>query len=337
MIAAGVDTHKESHVAVALDALGRALGERVVPATEAGYKELAAWLTQLGGDPRVGIEGTGSFGAGLTEHLQGLEIPVFEVERPRRRDRKNGKSDSIDALMAAKRVLAGDGLSTPRASGERKALQTLVGAYRACVAERTRLYNQLHALLITAPSALRERVGKGGGTKLARRLTRMRDQRNANIEETTTLAVLRDIARRIQTMHEVADGYQTSITALVQSLNPTLMQEPGIGPITAAKLLACDPARFTSEAAFARTNGTAPIPASSGNTTRHRLNRGGDRQINTAIHMIALTRSQHHPETKAYIARRISEGKTKREAMRSLKRHLSRHLYKQLTTPPLTT
>ncbi len=336
MIAAGVDTHKDEHVAVALDGLGQLLGELAVPANQAGYQQLTAWLLGFGEDLRVGIEGASSYGAGLTEHLQNLGIDVFEVERPRRRGRKNGKSDSIDALLAAKKVLAGDGLSTPRASGERKALQTLLGAHQSCVGERTRLYNQLHALHVTAPSVLRERVGVGSGAKLTRRLTRMRVQQDTSVQEATVLEVLRDLARRVHAVSERIDHYNHEITALVRSLHPTLLDEPGIGPISAAKLLTCDPKRFKSEAAFARTNGTAPIPASSGKTNRHRLNRGGDRQVNAAIHTIALSRSIHHPETQAYLARRTSEGKTKREAMRALKRHLSRNLYKKLIETPLT-
>lgn len=336
MIAAGVDTHKDEHVAVALDGLGQVLGELAVPANQDGYQRLTTWFVGFGDDLRVGIEGAGSYGAGLTEHLQNAGVLMFEVERPRRRDRKSGKSDSIDALLAAKKVLAGDGLSTPKGSGERKALQTLLGAHQSCVGERTRLYNQMHALHVTAPSALRERVGAGSGAKLTRRLTKMRVRQHASVQEATALEVLRDIARRVHAVSERIDHYNREIAALVRSLHPTLLDEPGVGPINAAKLLTCDPKRFRSEAAFARTNGTAPIPASSGKTNRYRLNRGGDRQINAAIHMIALSRSIHHPETQAYLARRTREGKTKREAMRALKRHLSRHLYKKLTNIPLT-
>jgi transposase len=144
---------------------------------------------------------------------------------------------------------------------------------------------------------------------------------------------MRDLATRSRSLTLDARRYEQELTVLVCSLDERLLQQPGVGPISAAKLLVCDPARFTGEAAFARVNGPAPIPASSGKTIRHRLNRGGDRQTNSAIHTIALSRSLHHPETRAYIDRRISEGKTKREAMRSLKRHLSRTLYKQLTTP----
>jgi transposase len=165
----------------------------------------------------------------------------------------------------------------------------------------------------------------------------MRTRPTASLPENTTLQVLRDIAHRARTLDAQAESYTREIETLVCSLAPKIMEEPGIGPICAGKLLAFNPARFTSEAAFARANGTAPQPASSGKTIRHRLSRGGDRQINAAIYTIALSRSVHHPQSRAYITRRTDEGKTKREAMRSLKRHLSRHLYRQLATTPLTT
>jgi len=336
MIAVGVDTHKEEHVAAAVDALGQLLGEIVVAASEAGYRELTAWLARLGEGVLVGIEGAGSYGAGLCEHLLGLGVRVVEVERPRRRDRRAGKSDRVDALLAAKKVLAGEGLSTPRAGGARAALQALLVAYRSCVSERTRLLNQLQAVHVTAPLTLRERIGRGNGERLVRRLLTMRAGAGASVAEATVLAVLRDLARRARSLDEQARRYEREIATLVRSLDATLLEETGVGPISAGKLLACDPARFKSEAAFARSNGTAPQQASSGKTMRHRLSRGGDRQVNNALHTIALSRSIHHAETRAYLARRVSEGKTKREAMRSLKRHLSRRLYKRLIEVPLT-
>ncbi|MGH2855098.1 MAG: IS110 family transposase [Solirubrobacteraceae bacterium] len=167
MIAVGVDTHKHWHVAVALDALGQVLGELVMAATAAGYVELVAWLSGLGGEVVVGIEGAGSYGAGLCQHLHDVAVTVVEVERPRRRDRRAGKSDHIDALLAARRVLASEGVSTPRAAGGHAALRVLLVAYRSCVEERTRLRNQLQGLHVTAPVALRERVGDGNGARLA--------------------------------------------------------------------------------------------------------------------------------------------------------------------------
>lgn len=339
MIAVGVDTHKESHCAVALGGLGRVLGETVVEAGAAGHRELERWAAGFAADgeqPVFGIEGTGSYGAGLREHLQRAGYSVAEVERPRRRDRRAGKSDRIDALAAARKVLAGEGLSTPRAGGTRAALAALLVAHRSCVGERTRLLNQLQALHVTAPIALRERVGEGNGRRLERRLGRMRARKGAEVAERAAFAVMRDLAARSRSLAADAARYERELGELVGSLAPTLLDEPGVGPISAAKLLACDPGRFKGEAAFARCNGTAPIPASSGKTVRHRLNRGGDRQVNNAIHTIALSRSLHHPETRAYLDRRIGEGKTRREAMRSLKRHLSRRLFKQLVEVPLT-
>lgn len=260
MIAVGVDTHKDEHVAAALDGDGQLLGEIVVTANRAGYCQLTKWLVKLGEDALVGIEGAGSYGVGLGDHLQDAGIRVVEVERPRRRDRPRGKSDRIDALLAAKRVLAGDGLSTPRGSDTRAALQTLLAAYRLCVAERTRALNQLQALHVTAPAALRERIGAGNGTKLARRLARMRTGTGGDMQETTTLTVLRDLARRAIALREQTDHYEREIETLVRSLEPTLLDQPGVGPISAGKLLACNPRRFKSEAAFARCNGHGTAP-----------------------------------------------------------------------------
>ena len=336
MIAVGVDTHKHWHVAVALGAPGQVLGELVIATTVAGYGELVAWLSEFDEKVVVGIEGAGSYGAGLCQHLQDAAVTVVEVERPRRRDRRAGKSDHIDALLAAKRVVAGDGTSTPRAAGARAALSALLVAYRSCVGERTRLLNQLQGLHVTAPAALRERIGQGNGARLADRLARMRDRPDAQLHEQTMLTILRDLARRARQLDAQANQYRCEITALVRELHPTILDEPGVGPISAAKLLALDPARFRTEAAFARGNGTAPQPASSGQTIRHRLSRGGDRQANNAIHTIAMNRVVNHPESRAYLKRKIGQGKTRREAMRALKRQISRRLYHQLREPHLT-
>jgi transposase len=340
MIAVGVDTHKDQHHAVALDGLGQLLAEIVISTDLAGYLQFANWISELDGQALVGIEEAGSYGAGLCEHLQEHGIEVFEVERPRRQERRKGKSDRLDALLAAKKVLAGEGLSTPRGTGKRAALQMLLVAHRSLVSERSRLYNTMQSLQTSAPNALRERIGQvKGGVKLAQRLTGMRTRPAASLQENTTLEVLRDMANRTRALDAQAKLYalEIEIENLARSLAPKLLEEPGVGPICAGKLLVFNPARFTSEAAFARANGTAPQPASSGKTIRHRLSRGGDRQINTAIYTIALSRSVHHPPSRAYIQRRVSEGKTKREAMRSLKRYLSRHLYNQLANTPLTT
>lgn len=186
--------------------------------------------------------------------------------------------------------------------------------------------NQLQALNATAPVALRER-GEGTGKQLERRILSMRARPNASLEERVAFSVMRDLATHSRTLGADAKRYQSELAELIRTLDETLLDERGIGPISAAKLLAFDPSRFTSEGAFARCNGTAPIPASSGKTVRYRLNRGGDRQANNAIHTIAIIRAKHDPETRAYLDRRVREGKTKREALRSLKRHISRERY----------
>ena len=164
----------------------------------------------------------------------------------------------------------------------------------------------------------------------------MRDRSDAGQHEQTMLTVLRDLARRARQLDAQAGQYRCEITNLVRELHPTLMDEPGVGPISAAKLLVCDPARFPTEAAFARSNGTAPIPASSGHTIRYRLSRGGDRQANNAIHTIAMNRAVNHAESRAYLERRTRQGKTHRDAMRALKRQISRRMYRRLIEPHLT-
>jgi transposase len=338
MIALGVDTHKHEHTISALDALGQLIGERTISCDRRGYAELVSWIGQLPDAVVVGIEGAGSYGAGLCEYLLGVGISVVEVERPKRAERRRGgKSDRIDALIAAKRVLANDGLSSPRSGGTRQAMGALLVAYRSCMRERTRVLNELQALATSAPVALRERLGNGSGKQLAARVLGLRRHAGALETEQIILDVLRELARRARDLHRRADAHRAKLAELIHALDTTLLDEPGIGPISAAKLLVCDPHRLSGEAAFARCNGTAPLPACSGKTTRHRLSRGGDRQANNAIHTIALTRARCDPQTRAYLQRRISQGKTPREAMRSLKRHLSRSLYKRLITIPLTT
>jgi transposase len=338
MVAVGVDTHKERHYAVALDQLGQLLGERSFAATADGYAELQRWAERLVAPAELvfGVEGVGSWGAGLCQHLKQTGHTVVEVERPRRKDRRAGKSDRIDALTAARSALANENVSIPRRRGILTALRALLIARRSAVAERTRLLNQLQALNATAPIALRERIGEGTGKQLERRINSMRARPAADVETRTVFGVIRDTAARSRALAADAKRYENEPAELVRSLDDTLLDEPGIGPISAAKLFACDPARFKHEAAFARCNGTAPIPASSGKTVRHRLNRGGDRQANNAIHTIAIIRAKHQPETRAYLERRIREGKTKREALRALKRHISRDLFKRLSEIPLT-
>jgi transposase len=253
------------------------LGEIVIEVCAAGYRELERWAAAIAADGQqlvFGIEGAGSWGAGLCEHLQRAGCSVVEVERPRRRDRRGGKSDRIDALAAAKRVLDDDGTSAPRQRGVLSALRALLVARHSAGAERTRLLNQVHALHTTAPLASRERIGQGSPKQLERRLETMRARKDT---DAAVCAVMRDLAARSRALAVDAARYERELDRLVRSLDPTLLNEAGVGPISAAKLLVCDPGRFKNEAAFARCNGTAPLPASSGKTVRHRLSRGGDR------------------------------------------------------------
>jgi transposase len=291
MIAVGVDTHKERHYATALDLLGQLLGEFSFGATAAGYAELQRWAEDLGdaGELVFGIEGAGSWGAGLCEHLRQAGHAVLEVERPRRAERPAGKSDRIDALAAAEHVLVGEKVSTLRSRGIPSALRALLNVRRSTIAERTRLLNQLQALNVTAPVALRERIGDGTGKQLERRIMSLRARAGADVEERAVFGVMRDLAARSRALAADARRYEHELAELVRSLVHTLLDEPGIGPISAAKLLASDPARFKHEAAFARYSGTAPLPASSGKTVRHRLNRGGDRPSR-----------QRHPHHRAH-------------------------------------
>lgn len=220
MIAVGVDTDKHEHLARAIDGLGQVLGALTITTSLRGYGELVGWLRTLGEGVVVGIEGAGSYGAGLCEYLLAEGFDVVEVERPRREDRRRGKSDEIDALLAAKKVLAADGLSTPRAGGTRQALAALLIAQRSCISERTRLVNQLQSLHTTAPVALRERIGPGNGRKLAARLVKMRARTDAPQSERLIFTVLRDLARRAQELAAQADAYKHELTELISSSTP---------------------------------------------------------------------------------------------------------------------
>jgi transposase len=334
-VAIGVDTHKGLHVAVAFDVLGVELGSREIATTEAGYRDLLGWARGLG-VPAFAVEGCGSYGAGLTRFLQLAGVAVWECERPRRRDRRRGKSDLIDAAIAGRRLLAGEGLSVPRGGGRREELRLLLLERRSAVRARTAALNQLSALVVTVPAQVRARLEPLSGERLARAATRQRSGPEV------TAAVLRRLGRRVGHLSQEIGELERALTALGAELAPALLGESGVGPVCAAQLLVSsgDPKRMASEASFAALAGTSPVEASSGKQQRHRLNRGGDRQLNWALHVIALARIRHHVETAAYYQRLLATGKTKREARRCVKRALARHFYRQLrdlSTLPLTT
>ena len=338
LVTVGIDTHADAHVAVALDHLGRQLDTITVATTTRGFGELIEWASRFGVIDRIGVEGTGSWGAGLARWLRTQGLVVIEVERPSRRHRRrHGKSDLADALAAARAVQSGEATAVPKtADGAVEAIRALRVAYRSAVKARTQAANQLHALLVTAPQDLRDRLR---GMKIGDLVETAARLRPGDIDGPTsaTKHALRTLARRYQQLDDETVDLDTQMRRLVLEVAPTLMAPQGISTHTAATLLTTagdNPHRLASESSFAHLCGVAPLDASSGKQQRHRLNRGGDRDANSALHTIAVVRYSHDERTKKYVARRIAQGKTKREAMRCLKRYIAREVYRLLV--PLT-
>lgn len=333
-VAIGIDTHKDAHLAVALDRLGRQVDTRQFEASSCGYLELLDWAQGLGA-PAFAIEGSGSYGAGLARLLEAAGELVYECERPRRRERRRGKSDLIDATLAAGRLLSGSGLSRPRGGGVREDLRLLLLERRGAVRAQTAALNQLRSVLVTAPARVRERLEPVGDKRLLQATLRLR----AGEESTVLVHVLRRLARRAAQLGSELEEVDTALEQLTAELVPELLAECGVGPVCAAQLVVSsgDPARMRSEASFAALGGTSPVDASSGRQQRHRLNRGGDRQLNRALHVIALNRIRFHAETAAYHERLLASGKTSREARRCVKRALARYFYGRLGELPRLT
>lgn len=336
-VTGGVDTHRDTHTAAALDGQGRLLGHGQFPATAAGYTALLAWLRTFGQLVRVGVEGTGSYGAELAFTLQQVGVAVVEVDRPdRAARRRNGKSDPLDAEAAARAAQSGraDGLPKQR-GGPVQALAALRVARRSAIDQRADLARQIKSLLVTAPEPVRAQLRTLTDTELIRHCaTRRPDPTRAHDPHTATMLALRALARRHQQLTDEITELDKLITPLVARINPTLYALFGLGPDTAGQLLVTagnNPERLRSEAAFAMLCGAAPLPASSGRTDRHRLNRGGDRQANAALYRIVLTRLRHDPATRAYAERRTAEGLNKKEIIRCLKRYVAREVYTALT------
>jgi transposase len=334
----GVDTHRDQHAAAIVNGTGGVLEELVVEAAQAGYRELLARARACAGGRRVwAIEGTGSYGAGLCRFLIEHGERVVEIDRPRRREGRAGaKSDALDAIRAAREALGRDLLASPRAAGLREGLRALVLTREGAVLARTAAINQLRALVVVAPEALRSDLRSLQFAQLVDRCANLRPGAR-NVQDRPLVVALRSCALRIRALQHETRLLRREITDLVRALAPQLLEEPGIGPISAAHLVIAwsHPQRFRSEAAFAMLAGTSPVAASSGQTIRHRLNRGGDRRLNRALHTIVLARRASHEPTRAYIERRINEGKTKREAVRCLKRYVARRVYRLLQAPPV--
>jgi transposase len=318
---------------------GAVVAGRTVGADRRGYREALRFAERLAAGRRAwAVEGAGSYGAGLARFLSEHGEAVLEISRtPRSERRLAGKDDSLDAVRIGRAALASETLALPRSGERREALRLLLIARRSAVDVRREALTQLRAVIVTAPESLRDRLRRLPLGKLLDRCSRLRHTGAA--DEQATRLVLRSLARRVQAATREADQLEQEILAQVRALAPALLDEPGVGPIVAAQVIVSwsHPGRLRSEACFARLAGVAPIPASSGQTRRHRLSRGGDRQLNRALHTIILHRRQHDPATRDYIARRVSEGKSTRDATRLLKRYLARHLYRLLEQQPAMT
>jgi transposase len=337
-VVVGVDTHKYLHVAVLLDGLGAVLGSVTVAADSAGYAQLLAWPTDFGKIIAFGIEGTGSYGAGLASFLRRRGQQVVEVNRPDRRVRRQrGKSDPVDAENAARAVLAGLATATPKSgTGVAEMLRQIKIARDTAVKARTQAMVTLKALLITVPAELREQLE--GLSKMAL-INRCAALRPGPVTTPTAAAkhALRSLARRWLQLDDEIKTHDQLLESLISAHSPQLLERFGIGADTAAEMLVLvgdNPERITSEAAFAKLCGVCPIPASSGTTVRYRLNRGGHRQANSALYRVVIVRMRFHQPTIDYVARRTAEGKTKAEIIRCLKRFVAREIHQLLKPPP---
>jgi hypothetical protein len=329
----GVDPHRDTHALAVVDVRsGGVVFEATALADGEGYESVLRLANQHAPGRRAfAVEGTGSFGAGLARFLVSHEERVLEVGRLRR-ERQSGKNDALDAVRAARSVLGQTRPARPRAGGEREALRALSAAREGAVTARRAGLCQLRGLLVSAPEPLRAELRSLTRAQLLRRLAAVRPEGRQNPELRGTLLALRALARRVKALTVEERELAREIEMLTRKLAPQLLEQPGVGPLAAAQLLISwsHRGRITSEAAFARLGGCAPIPASSGQTVRYRLDRGGDRRLNRALHMILVTRRRTHAPTIAYIERRIHEGKSRREAIRCLKRYLARNLYRLL-------
>jgi transposase len=334
----GVDTHKHTHTAAVVTApTGAVIQQVTVPATPAGYQQLLELAGRQSSRRIWAVESTGGYGAGLTRSLAAHHERVVELDRPKRAARRHGaKSDPLDATRAAREALGRDQLAQPRATGPRAALSVRLAARRSAVQAAGDAQRQLHALVVAAPDVLRERLRARSTRQLVAACARLRVHADWDVETSSTAATLRSLARRIRELTAEAADHRQAILGLVQAWRPDLLARAGVGPIVAATVLCAwsHPGRCRSDAAFAMLGGAAPIPASSGQTVRVRLNRSGDRQLNQALYTVVLTRLRTDPTTRAYAQRRRAQGKTNREIKRCLVRYVARQLYRLLETQP---
>jgi transposase len=336
----GVDTHKDLHVAAVIDDLGRILGVESFPVSRHGYRRLLAWLQSHGEVAAVGVEGCGSWGAGLARFLTDHAVRVVEVNRPNRQDRRlHGKSDPVDAEAAARAVLSGVAKVTPKSGdGPVEALRQLRVARNGAIKARIAAANQLHSLCDTAPESLRAQLRS---LPLRKKVALCERWRPAAAHSPTSAAkrAMNSVARRWRLLDDEVKTLDAHLHAILDDIAPALLARHGVGYETAGQLLVTagdNPTRMKREASYAALCGTSPVKASSGKTKRHRLNHGGDRHANSALWTIVLTRMANHAPTRAYVERRTTEGLSKPEIMRCLKRYAARELFPlvQVITAP---
>jgi transposase len=332
-VVGGVDTHKDLHVAAVVDERDHVLETRCFATTRQGYRQMLAWMRSFGEVQRVGIESTGSYGAGLLRFIQKAEIEVLEVTAPDRHDRRRrGKNDDLDAQNAAHAAFAGRRTVTPKSrDGMVESLRVLKACRKTAVAARRVALQMIHNTIVCAPDGLRDNLRDMTRMQLIRTLGAWRPDltRYRDVEAAYRIS-LKSLGRRYLELHDEIADLDAMIGAIVNELAPDLVARNSIGHIGAAQLLLTaggNPERLRSEASFAALCGVSPVPASSGKTIRHRLNRGGDRAANSALHIIAIGRLRTDPKTKAYVAKRIAEGHSKLDAIRALKRYIAREVF----------
>lgn len=333
-VTGGVDTHKDTHVAAVLNAVGVVLGTAEFPTTPAGYRRLLTWMRGFGDLTAVGVEGTGAWGAGLARHLTSQGVRVIEVQRPNRQfRRRHGKSDTADAIGAARAVQSGEADGAPKtADGSVEAIRLLLVARRSAIKARTQAANQMHAVVTTAPAELRTTLAGLNTKQLVERCARFHTT-PATTPVGAARRTLRLLARRWQALTTEIVELDAVLDDLTAELAPTLRELPSVGTQTAAILLLAagdNPDRLEHERSFAALCGTSPIDASSGRQHRHRLNRGGDRNANAALYIIVISRLRWHEPTSAYMQRRLAEGRTKKEVIRCLKRYVARQVHRAI-------
>jgi transposase len=336
-VVGGVDTHLDVHVAAVVDSAGGVLGVESFPTTPAGYRSMSAWMTGFGRLERVGIEGTGAYGIGLSRHFTKLEVPVIEVDRPNRQQRhRQGKSDQLDAIEAARGALSGRCAGTAKTrDGSAEALRVLLVARRSASSAKIQARVQLRHLMFTAPDDLRARYGSLSRARFVDEVAKMRPRPEADPVRYSLKLTAVTLARRVHALDDEIAMLDELIATIVKDVAPKLLAVYGVGIYSAAEIVVAagdNPERIRNEAAFAHLCGVAPIPADSGKRSdHHRLNPGGNRHANQALWHIVLTRlGQREPRTVAYMQRRLAEGLTKRDVLRCLKRYVAREVFTAL-------